>query len=525
MRNFILVVWLLWLGLDHYANGQATIKTNLLDIASSALAKNPTIVRSEYAVRSAESNLQIQRSAFDLNSFSELLLQTNQYVLPGADPRTALVENSLLKSNTLNMSAGVRQRLRTGQLTEVSMNYRFSNNNYPLNTYNQPISTFLGNNAGTLNLSLTQPLLRGRGRRITTALEQSYTLYVDNAKSNNEFANSYELWQIATAYWGYTAAYKNLDIYKQSENRLRNVLSVTEELIKGDKKPAGDLVQIRADLASQERLTLMAEQELYAAKIFLGKVVGFSPEESQLLDIPQNDFPSIAGSAYRPDLEKADFVRVAKERRADLRAAKQGNEALERQYQFAQNNVKPQLDLTGFISYGGVSTGNGMTDALSSFSNYQGRTVGTGAKLTFTFPVNNNLAKGNLVKSYVAMNDQNVVVNNLLRTLELDISNDLNYLNNSVAGLQKAEEVLNYNQDVYNNERIKFQSGLTTMLNLILFQDRLTSAQLKYLQAYRQFANAIINLRHDTGTLIRSDAKGFTIDQNVFYTIPDPTNN
>ncbi len=525
MRNFIVMVLMLWLGLDHYANGQATIKANLLEIASSALAKNPTIVRSEYAVRNAESNLQIQRSVFDLNSFSELLVQTNQYVLPGVDPRTALVENSLLKSNTLNLSAGVRKRLRTGQFTDVSMNYGFSNNNYPMNAYNQPINTYLGNNAGTLNLSLTQPLLRGRGRSIATALERSYTLYVDNAKSNNEFANSYELWQVATAYWGYTAAYKNLDIYKQSENRLRNVLSVTEELIKGDKKPAGDLVQIRADLASQERLTLMAEQDLYAAKVYLGKVVGFSTEESLLLDIPQNDFPSIAGSAYRADLEKADFVRIAKERRADLRAAKQGNEALERQYQLAQNNVKPQVDLTGFFSYGGVSTGNGMTDALSAFSNNQGRTVGTGAKLTFTFPVNNNLAKGNLVKSYVAMNDQNVVVNNLLRTLELDISNDLNYLNNSVAGLQKAEEVLNYNQDVYNNERMKFQAGLTTMLNLILFQDRLTSAQLKYLQAYRQFANAIINLRHDTGTLIRPDNNGFIIDQKAFYTIPDPTNN
>jgi outer membrane protein TolC len=299
------MVLMLWLGLDHYANGQATIKANLLEIASSALAKNPTIVRSEYAVRNAESNLQIQRSVFDLNSFSELLVQTNQYVLPGVDPRTALVENSLLKSNTLNLSAGVRKRLRTGQFTDVSMNYGFSNNNYPMNAYNQPINTYLGNNAGTLNLSLTQPLLRGRGRSIATALERSYTLYVDNAKSNNEFANSYELWQVATAYWGYTAAYKNLDIYKQSENRLRNVLSVTEELIKGDKKPAGDLVQIRADLASQERLTLMAEQDLYAAKVYLGKVVGFSTEESLLLDIPQNDFPSIVYGPLKLGIELA----------------------------------------------------------------------------------------------------------------------------------------------------------------------------------------------------------------------------
>lgn len=524
MRHCICAILLLLAALCNNVYGQPVVECDLIELSRKAFEKNPNVVRSGLAIRNAEGDLQIQRSAFDVNSFSELLLRNNQNTLVGADPRTAFVENSVLKSNVLNLSAGLRKRLRTGQLTEFSLNYGFTNSNLPLNSFNQPVGVYLGNNASTLNFSLTQPLLRGKGRHIATALERASYLYVQNSTSNNEFSNSYEIWQIGLAYWGYYTAFKSLDIYKQSENRIRNVLAVTEELVKGDKKPAGDLVQIRSDLANQEKLTIMAKQELYAARIYLGKVIGLSTEESLLIDAPENDFPTIAQSAFKKGLDKADFIKLAKDRRADLKAARHGHEALEQQYVLAQNNMKPQLDLTGFVAYGSASTGNRMGDVLSSFSNNEGRNIGTGARLTFTFPVNNNWARGSLLKSQMAVSDQNVVVNNIQRVIELDVSNDLNYLDNSVSNLQKAEEVLNYNRDVFKDEQVKFQSGLTTILSLILFQERLTTSQLRYLQAYRQFANAILNLRHNTGTLIVSDTKGFTVDRDTFYTIPETSN-
>lgn len=525
MRHYTYAVLVLFTVLASNVYGQPVVKGNLIEMARKAFNKNPNVIRSSYAIRNAKSDLQIQRSTFDLNSFSELLLRNNQNTLLGADPRTSYVKNSILKSNVLNLSAGLRKRLRTGQLTEFSLNYGFNNSNLPLNSFNQPIGPYLGNNASTLNVSLTQPLLRGKGKQVATALERAYSLYVENTKSSNEFTNSYEIWQIGSAYWNYYAAFKSLEIYKQSENRIRNVLAVTEELVKGDKKPAGDLIQIRSDLANQEKMTIMAEQDLYAARIQLGKLIGLSSEESVLIAVPENDFPTVQASEFKTNLDKADFIRIAKERRADYRAARQGHEALQQQYVLAQNNVKPQLDLTGFLSYGSLSTGNGMGDVLASFANNQGRNIGTGARLTFTFPVNNNWAKGSLIKSSVALNDQNVVVNNVQRVIELDVINDLNYLNNSVANLQKAEEVLTYNRAVFNDEQVKFQSGLTTILSLILFQERLTTSQLRYLQAYRQFAGAIINLRHDTGTLITPDDKGFIVDQDAFYTIPETGNN
>jgi len=88
--------------------------------------------------------------------------------------------------------------------------------------------------------------------------------------------------------------------------------------------------------------------------------------------------------------------------------------------------------------------------------------------------------------------------------------------------LEKATEILLHSQEVFKNEQIKFKNGLTTLLNLILFQERLTFAQRNYLQAQQQFAIAIVNLRFETGTLISmSDNKvSSTIDTSIFYSIP-----
>ena len=76
-----------------------------------------------------------------------------------------------------------------------------------------------------------------------------------------------------------------------------------------------------------------------------------------------------------------------------------------------------------------------------------------------------------------------------------------------------------FNRWGYNNEQIKFKNGLTILLNLIQFQERLTFAELEYLSAKQQFAIAIINLRYETGTLLVGQGTS-SINKSLFYTIP-----
>jgi outer membrane protein len=507
----------------NYLYSQTKIKCDLISVSNIAFNKSPILKSSYYAIQDAEANLQVQNGAFDFNLNSALSFQNNSYTLFNADPRNKYIDR-YLKSNSIELSTGLQKRFRSSQIVEFSLKYGYNNSNFPFNNFNEYVGSFYGNHSGTINFSLTQPLLKGRGKEITTLSEKVSSLHIDKNKYDYEFTNSYEILQIGIAYWNYYTAFKNLDVYTQNENRVRNLLEITKELIKADKKPASDLAQVNADFTNQERLTVMARQSLYNTRLNLGRAIGLTDEESQQLDDPLNDFPVVAETGYEKTINKSTLIKNAKENRGDLKAIKKNYEAVELQYKLAENNLRPQLDLTGFAFYGSASIGNGVSQTLSSFTNDQGQNIGGGAKLTFSFPLNNNLAKGNYLMSKIALSDQEVINENTLRNIELNINIALNNLHNSVLILEKAKESLVFHQEAFNNEQIKFKTGLTTLLDLMLFQERLTFSELEYLGAQQQFSNAIINLRHETGTLISQDNLGFTLTQNVFYTVPNITN-
>ncbi len=503
--------------------GQSKIKCDLVEVTSIAFNKSPVIKSSYYTIQDAVANVQVQSSVFDYKLSSGLSLENSAYTLFTADPRNQFIDQTL-KSNSFDFSIGFQKKFRTSQTAELSLKYLYNNSNFPFNSFNEYVGPYYGNHSTVANFSVTQPLLRGRGKEIATVGEKVAKLAIDSNTYTYEFTNSYEILQIGLAYWNYYVAYKSLDVYVQNETRVRNVLDITKELVKADKKPEGDLAQVNADLTNQERLTAIAKQNLYNARLNLGRTIGLSDQESQLLDNPSNDFPMVTNSGYATGIDKEAFIKMALEKRADLKALQNSTEALGLEYKLAENGKRPQLDLTGYVFYGGAGFGDGLDPAMATFSNNEGQNIGGGAKLTFSVPLNNNLAKGSFTKSKIALDNQTVVSDNATRNMELNINTAVNNLHNSVQVLQKAKESFAFYQEAFNNEQIKFQTGLTTLLNLILFQERLTFSELEYLNAQQQFSNAILYLRHETGTLISKENNDYKISQNSFYTIPNTAN-
>lgn len=502
--------------------GQSKIDGDLLLLSEMTISKSPLIQRNTLQIDQAEANFQSQRSIFDYQLSSRYNISKSNLTPFDSDPRNQFLSGKL-ETNNSDFSIALQKRFRTGTIIDLRTNYSQVSNNFPFNGFNEDVGPNLSDHGTSVTLALTQPLLKGNGQKVTTAFLKSAELDIESAHQNFELNSAFELSQLARAYWQYLGAYKGLDVFKGNENRVRNLLEITQELIRADKKPESDLLQIKADLADQERQTTVAEQNLYASKVNLGRVVGISEEESSAIGDPINDFPTILESRLSKEMNTQTMIKLARSKRTDVRALENTIKGLELQLIATKNSKLPELDLTGFLTYGGAAVGGGIEQYFNAFGNRQGRNNVAGLGLTFSFPLNNNLAKANISKSKIALTDQSIAYENLLRNIDLNISIAINNLDNSVYILEKAEETYKYYQEVFNNEQIKFQNGLTTLLNLILFQERLTFAQLDYLRAKQQFAVAIVDLRFETGTL-------FTMNENntvapmlkeVFYTIPD----
>ncbi|GAA3522413.1 hypothetical protein GCM10022393_41230 [Aquimarina addita] len=515
---FFTTVWLYALTLS----GQSTITCDLIELSNLTIGKNPTVKRNELQIQIAQAGLQIQRSAFDYQLSSGLGISNSTSNLFEVDPVNSLFEDDFIETNNSDFSLGLQRKFRSGLSANVSVDYSQVSDNFPINRFSQNVGTFISDHTISSTLLLTQPLIKGRGVKVTTAAEKSSSLQVESAENSFELSSALELFKMGVAYWQYAGAYKNHIIFKENENRVKKVLFITKELVKADKKPVGDLVQIEADLANQERQTKVATQSLHNAKINLGRAIGLSEKESEALGIPENEFPIT--SEHIEAIDSEALINTARKNRKDMHAFEKTQEALEFQLQLASNNLKPQLDLSGFASYGGTNMGNGLDRAFSALGNREGRNYIFGLRLDFSFPINNNFAKGTFLQNKAAFADQQIAYNDLQRNIDINVNIAINNLKNNALILAKAKETLGYYQDVFNNEQTKFQNGLTTLLNLILFQERLTFAQLDYLQAQQRFAISIIDLRYETGTLISMEGNKMAspITEEIYYTIPTP---
>ncbi|MEO1012382.1 MAG: TolC family protein [Bacteroidota bacterium] len=498
---------------------QSQIPANLVTLSELTLDRSPLIKRNELTIGQAEAGLRNQKSIFDYQLSSGLSLQQNEQTLFDADPRSPILMGDLEGRNT-GISLALQKQFRTGLIAQVSSEYSRALDNFPFNAFNEEVGADVSDHLSSATVSLTQPLLRNNGKRVVTAFERAAKLEVKSAEENFALNTAFELLQLATAYWQYLAAYKSLDIFVENESRVRKVLDITKELVKADKRPESELLQIKADLVEQEQQTNLAAQNLYNARINLGRIIGLNEGESKQIGNPFEEFPTLEAFS-QASFDLVEISELALKNRSDIVANENSLKALEAQRYAAKNATLPQLDLSAFYTRGGAAVGGGLENYLNAFGNRQGRNHTRGLRLNFTFPINNNRAKANLASNTIAVTDQEIALENLKRNIALNVSIAHNNLENSLFVVEKAKESLDFYQKVFSNEQIRFQNGMTTLLNLILFQERLTFAQLDFVNAQQQLATALTNLRFETGTLLSREGENrFSVERNNFLTLP-----
>ena len=523
MRSRYLFIVIICLISSTPANSQTgAIQCDLENLYKLTVAKSPTIQRQNIQYKLAEVEKKSASSIFDYQVIADLSVNRTGNHLFKQDPRVDVIGN-MFNTNSLNLSGGVQRTFRSGLTANASLNHSKVADNLPFNAFNETVGSYYADNNTSISASISHPLLRGRGKDIVVANETVAKLRIKSQQLNNQFIASSEIFNMSIGYWQYLSTSKAYEIYQSNEARINSVLEITNELVKADKKPASDLLQIQADLKDKERQTIQSKQQLFAARQNLGRYIGLNNEESSTLGLPKNDFPKV--ESIPSDLNLNSLLELAHRNRTDIKAIQKSLEMLSVFVDVADNNTKPQLDATLSMAYGGVDAGNGMQRMLTALTQNEGRNYNVGIGLSYLFPINNNFAEANLLSSQLQYADQEIQLKNQLRNIEVNVSIAYNELMNSIESVKKSKQSLTYYEEVFQNEQFKFQSGLTTLLNLIILQERLTFAELDYIQNQQQFAIAISNLRYETGTMFTSNGNNYGGQEDsqksqIFYTLP-----
>ena len=451
------------------------------------LSLHPNIKLQQQQVEIARGDLRAARGLFD-----ELVAVSgtrSRQQTPTTGEEQAIGFPSSTVSNLTEYSTSLRKYFRSGLTVEPTLRYqRASQTPYPETA-----------NRADIALNAAYPLLRGRGRDVVTANERAGILGVQVSSQDLHQLQAERVLTTVAAYWSYVAAQKRLDILVQSEARTEQLVQETQALIEADKRPAADIKQAQANLAGRTASRLDAEATLFQAGRELGLSMGLPYEEIDRLPAPTDGFPVIPEEAVVPPEDV--LLREALRRRTDLQAA-QGRQNQSRILVNASTDaLKHRLDLNVGLGFSGFTAGDRLWDYWTPFGNNV-HGVNASMALAFEWPMKNDEAAGRLQHAAATLEQATIAASDLQRTILTDVSVARDDVARRASQVQNSRRAADLYRQAIEDERQKQQLGTSTILDLIVTEDRLTSSLLSELSATYAYAVAVARLRFESGVLL-----------------------
>jgi outer membrane protein TolC len=499
--------------------GLAQQKFTLDEAMQFALAQSPELQAQQQRVLAGQGQLLMAQGAFDYKTSGGISWgQNRRNVLPlpiFTDFDRILRDTfgvTTVLTNSSSMNIGLMRQFRNGVYVQTMLGTSRIVNDMP---FPAPFEQFTSQNFNSFRIQAGVPLLFNRGGLISKAAENAGKEEVEALSQQAIFAASIQIYKVVAAYWAYVGAWKSIESYKNARQRAADMLENSRLLVEAEKMPASDLVQLEADVADKNSLLLYAEQAYFEAKQHLGTAIGLDYQQSQALGEPLNAFPIIEEIGDVDALQVAQFEAQLSERN-DLLAQKEMVEAQKIRMAAAEQGLLPRLDLGVYAQRSGMQYGNGLNDYTRAYSAFEGRNIDYGVNISLQVPIQNSTAKGHLMQTGAQLKESQIQYDNQLRQIKNSLAVAINQLKISKQVLQQRKEALDKAAMALQHEQEKYKEGFSTVIQVLLAQERLISAELQYAQANQHLASALAFLRFETGTVFVSGA----VNANIFYHLP-----
>jgi outer membrane protein TolC len=370
----------------------------------------------------------------------------------------------------------------------------------------------------SIGLRAARGLLRGRGVETNTASERAARETLQSIQLAYRHTVAARITSSVNAYWDYLAALRALDIRRQSEARSLLLLDDARRLAKGDEIPQADVLQNEAQLARDRGLRLAAEQAVLEARGALVVAMGLPGSDATQLAAPLDDFPDLQPAGVEQLQAMPPVAPPAG--RFDILASHRRLAAAEILYGAVSTDPSSQLDLTVSVGYNGLVENRSALSAVEALGRpASGFNASIG--LVYVLPVQGNVQAG-LVRQRAALADQaRIELEALLLSVKTGIAVQRANLSSAVLQLEQQQQQVALQTRVFANERKKYRLGLATVLDLLTVEARLTSDELGVIDARRRLAQALVNYRFETGTLLSTDGDVQRLDMQSLTTLPE----
>ena len=317
---------------------------------------------------------------------------------------------------------------------------------------------------------------------------------------------------VQNAYWDLVFAIRSHEVAAQSLELAQDLLRNNQVQVEVGTMAPIDVLQAQAEAAAREEELILAEEQIRQTEDALKALirdpdgVGFWDGEIRPVDAPSNE-------DYAVDTE--DAIRVALQRRPELRSQRVQLDTNQYDVRFFRNQTLPSVDLVGVVQLTGVggtqllregffgptveTIPGGYGDALSQMSGLDYRDWQVG--LSFSYPIGPDQAHAqhaqaqtDVTRQREAIRQQEVLIAQEVRTAVRQVETNRRRIDASRVARELQEASLDAEQK-------KFEVGMTTSYFIVQAQRDLAQARANELQAIIDYNKAIVAVERAQGTL------------------------
>ena len=473
---------------DHVVNGMLVL--TLDDSIRLALSNNTDIRLDRSQIEFAQDNLHRVRGPFDpvvSSSFAD-----NRTKSPAITQiQGALIPDTLVQTTTF----GYTQTLQTGTNFQTSFNASKLSTNDSLSLVNPSLAT-------GLQFTVTQPLLRKFGLFPNRAPILIAQRNLNQARAVFRGEVNDIILQAVGDYWNVVLARESLTVQRKSLEEAQKSYDHDKKALGLGALPPLDIYRSEAQVASRRVGVIQAEYALKQAENQFRLVIGADLDPTVLvLDLELTDQPAPIGGL--PDADIATTLARALVNRPELEAARQQLSSDELNIRLAHNNLKPDLELSGFYSgngLGGNSPTLGNTGLGTSLSQaFHFTYPAYGASLSLILPIKNHGAEANLADAAVGRRRDQYQQRRTAQNITLEVTNAVHTLEQAKLSMEASKVALDLAQQSLHADERKYELGAETVFFVLDAQTQLAQAELNLIQAQVNFQFAVAQLDHATG--------------------------
>ena len=471
---------------------------SLVGFVRMALQNHPDIQILETEHDSSQGRILYEQGAFDFSMGSSVTISH--------DEKHASFNNRS-KNDLIQFQLNVDKQFRNGLRIRPSVTLNRTND---LQSQMDPMST------SSVDCLIQIPLFKDQG--FAQLDEQAAIKYHEVSLYTLRHAMTQVVYDCALSYWNYLASKKDLEMLNESVNKAQQLVEETRQLIHADERPVADIEQLYANLAEKESQYIEGLQNVHEKWVLLMHTIGKQDYEPDYFPLPENPFPD--QQSLKDEFEETDqFITHALTHRYDYIASKEYESYFQLAVIQAKNENSPQIDLSLRFGYSGMDKGYDWSDYVSAFGNHIPG-ISYLATLDMTWPYQQLSSKGSMMQKQALFDKQKIITKHIERTIRSQVKLAISSIQNSIQEIQKNSMVIQTYQIVVNNEKTKFQLGLSTILDLITTEDHLFNAKRREIASKLKFAKAISKLRFETSSLISFKNDQAIISLEQLITLP-----